>query len=190
MRIDTAHTHIGAAPSTDHLPPATCPTHLPNPQALTQWMAERAVLPIENSLGGSIHTVYDLLLRYRLHIVGETSIAVNHCLMALPGTKIGDVKRAMSHPQVGGRVPAAGRAASAVPEGWQLGQGRCGPAAWTAGRVLVAPSRMSVCPRGDAGSACDAAVQIPCLLAQAGADVPAARQQLAARIRARMAPAC
>lgn len=54
-------------------------------QALSQWMAERAVLPIENSLGGSIHTVYDLLLRYNLHIVGETSIAVKHCLMALPG---------------------------------------------------------------------------------------------------------
>lgn len=33
-------------------------------------MAERAVLPIENSIGGSIHAVYDLLMRYRLHIIG------------------------------------------------------------------------------------------------------------------------
>ena len=68
-------------------------------QALSQWMVERAVLPIENSLGGSIHAVYDLLLRYRLHIVGETTIRVNHCLMALPGTKIDEVTRVMSHPQ-------------------------------------------------------------------------------------------
>jgi arogenate/prephenate dehydratase len=63
---------------------------------MTDW----AVLPVENSLGGSIHTVYDLLLRYRLHIVGETSVAVNHCLLALPGTKAQDLRRVISHPQV------------------------------------------------------------------------------------------
>jgi len=68
-------------------------------QALSQWMAERAVLPIENSLGGPIHAVYDLLLRYRLHIIGETSVNVNHCLLALPGTKIEHISRVMSHPQ-------------------------------------------------------------------------------------------
>lgn len=43
---------------------------------------------------------YDLLLRYRLHIVGETSLAINHCLVALPGTRMSDIKRVMSHPQV------------------------------------------------------------------------------------------
>eukprot|EP00878_Enallax_costatus_P036617 GHUV01041139.1.p1 GENE.GHUV01041139.1~~GHUV01041139.1.p1 ORF type:complete len:322 (+),score=92.86 GHUV01041139.1:213-1178(+) len=68
-------------------------------QALSQWTTDWAVLPVENSLGGSIHTVYDLLLRYRLHIVGETSIAVNHCLLALPGTKKEDLSRVLSHPQ-------------------------------------------------------------------------------------------
>ncbi|KAL6766159.1 ADT1 [Auxenochlorella protothecoides x Auxenochlorella symbiontica] len=68
-------------------------------QALSQWLAERAVLPVENSLGGSIHDVYDLLLRYRLHIVGEVSIVVNHCLLALPGVSKTDIKRVMSHPQ-------------------------------------------------------------------------------------------
>lgn len=75
-------------------------------QALSQWMTDWAVLPVENSLGGSIHTVYDLLLRYRLHIVGETSVAVNHCLLALPGTKKEDLKRVISHPQVSSTLHA------------------------------------------------------------------------------------
>lgn len=43
---------------------------------------DRAVLPIENSLGGSIHRNYDLLMRHRLYIVGEASEAAP---AALPG---------------------------------------------------------------------------------------------------------
>eukprot|EP00892_Ulva_mutabilis_P011011 jgi/Ulvmu1/8282/UM041_0094.1 len=84
-----------------------CPDHEPLPcaqfevafQALSQWMAERACIPIENSLGGSIHTVYDLLLRYNLHIVGEKSISISHCLMAKHGVSKSDITRVLSHPQ-------------------------------------------------------------------------------------------
>lgn len=59
------------------------------------------MLPIENSVGGSIHRNYDLLLRHRLHIVGEVQILVNHCLLGLPGVKKEEIKRVFSHPQVG-----------------------------------------------------------------------------------------
>ena len=69
------------------------------PRPFPQWMAERAVLPIENSLGGSIHAVYDLLMRYQLHIVGEVSVEVNHCLLALPGVAKSEIRRVLSHPQ-------------------------------------------------------------------------------------------
>ncbi|KAK2643273.1 hypothetical protein Ddye_025036 [Dipteronia dyeriana] len=68
-------------------------------QAVERWLVDRAVLPIENSLGGSIHRNYDLLLRHRLHIVGEVKLAVRHCLLANHGVKVEDLKRVLSHPQ-------------------------------------------------------------------------------------------
>ncbi|XP_054812574.1 arogenate dehydratase/prephenate dehydratase 2, chloroplastic-like [Prosopis cineraria] len=68
-------------------------------EAVERWLVDRAVLPIENSLGGSIHRNYDLLLRHRLHIVGEVKYAVRHCLLTNHGVKIEDLKRVLSHPQ-------------------------------------------------------------------------------------------
>lgn len=69
-------------------------------QAVESWLVDKAVLPIENSVGGSIHRNYDLLLRHRLHIVGEVQMVVNHCLLGLRGVKKEGIKSVMSHPQV------------------------------------------------------------------------------------------
>ncbi|CAL5327676.1 unnamed protein product [Camellia sinensis] len=67
--------------------------------AVKLWLADKTVLPIENSLGGSIHRNYDLLLWHKLHIVGEVQLAVNLCLLALPGVRTEHLKRVLSHPQ-------------------------------------------------------------------------------------------
>lgn len=67
--------------------------------ALTSGDVDLAVVPIENSLAGSIHRNYDLLLRYDAHIVGEHSLRVRHNLLALPGTELDDLNEVISHPQ-------------------------------------------------------------------------------------------
>lgn len=68
-------------------------------QAVELWLVDKAVLPIENSVGGSIHRNYDLLLRHRLHIVQEVHLHVNHCLLGVPGVTKEQIKRVLSHPQ-------------------------------------------------------------------------------------------
>jgi len=61
--------------------------------------ATHGVLPIENSIGGSIHRNYDLLLEHELPIVAEVELPVVHHLLALPGATLAGLKRVYSHPQ-------------------------------------------------------------------------------------------
>ena len=71
--------------------------------AINSGRCEAGIIPIENSLAGSIHQNYDLLLRNNLHIVGEYLLGVRHCLIANPGVKKADIKKAVSHPQALGQ---------------------------------------------------------------------------------------
>src|ERR1700758_175308 len=57
-----------------------------------------AVLPIENSLHGSVAEHYDLLLEEPVRIVRETLLRVRHNLIAMPAVKLSDVRRVISHP--------------------------------------------------------------------------------------------
>jgi prephenate dehydratase len=72
-------------------------------EAVNSGKCDSGLIPIENSLAGSIHQNYDLLLRNQLHINGEHLLRVRHCLIANPGVKKADIKKAISHPQALGQ---------------------------------------------------------------------------------------
>jgi len=65
-------------------------------QARVRW----GIVPVENSLTGSIHQNYDLLLQYPdVRIAGEQVIRIVHNLIGFPGASLGDIRRVFSHPQ-------------------------------------------------------------------------------------------
>jgi prephenate dehydratase len=68
-------------------------------EAVEVGRVSRGLVPMDNSQAGSINETYDLFLRHGLHLVGETVVRVDHCLLALPGSAIDDLQEVMSHPQ-------------------------------------------------------------------------------------------
>ncbi len=67
--------------------------------AVEQRRVDYAVIPIENSLGGSIHQNYDLLLQHPVTIAAETFVKVEHCLLGLQGASVENAVKVLSHPQ-------------------------------------------------------------------------------------------
>jgi chorismate mutase/prephenate dehydratase len=68
-------------------------------EAVVHGAADLALLPIENTTAGSINETYDLLAEGHLTITGEVVSAIEHCLLAMPGVKLEDLRVVMSHPQ-------------------------------------------------------------------------------------------
>jgi len=67
-------------------------------ESLESGKVQAAVIPIENSLHGSVHENYDTLLHHDLPIVGETYVRIVHNLIAPPGVSFRSVRRVFSHP--------------------------------------------------------------------------------------------
>ena len=84
------------SPHTETLP---CKTFDEVFDAVLHKRATHGIVPMENSIGGTIHRNYDLLVDHEIPITGEVELDVIHCLQALPGTRIEDVKIVYSHQQ-------------------------------------------------------------------------------------------
>src|SRR5271157_3591276 len=67
-------------------------------RSLKEGRAAGAVIPIENTLAGSVHENYDHLQNFELPIVAETSVRIVHNLMAPKGVKFSQIRRVFSHP--------------------------------------------------------------------------------------------
>ncbi len=68
-------------------------------EAIKYKYIDYGILPIENTSTGSITEIYDLLRKYGYHIVGETKIKINHCLMGIKESSISDLRKIYSHSQ-------------------------------------------------------------------------------------------
>ncbi|HCU80323.1 MAG TPA: prephenate dehydratase [Chloroflexi bacterium] len=83
----------------ENIVPVACRTFDTVFSSVDSGICDKGMIPVENSLAGSIHRNYDLLQRYQLSIVGEKKFRVRHCLITQPGVQIKDIRKVMSHPQ-------------------------------------------------------------------------------------------
>lgn len=72
-------------------------------QAVEKGFCRYGILPIENSLYGSVTEVYDLMSKYNFHIARSVRIKIDHALLAKKGTKLSDIREIVSHEQALGQ---------------------------------------------------------------------------------------
>ena len=72
-------------------------------QAVEKGFCRYGILPIENSLYGSVTEVYDLMSKYNFHIARSVRIKIDHALLAKKGTELSDIREIVSHEQALGQ---------------------------------------------------------------------------------------
>ncbi len=99
-----AYSDLACRTAFPSLPSLPCDTFEAAMDAVRTGAADLAMLPCENSLAGRVPDMHALLPESGMHIVGEHFQRVEHCLLAPPGTQIGQVKRVHSHAVALGQV--------------------------------------------------------------------------------------
>lgn len=84
-----------------------CETFADAFESVVASTADRAVVPIENSLFGSVYINYDHLRRHPVSIIGEVQVRIRHQLMAPGDAELDAIRRVFSHPQALGQCRAS-----------------------------------------------------------------------------------
>ncbi|HEX2581154.1 MAG TPA: prephenate dehydratase [Dongiaceae bacterium] len=95
-----------------------CPSFEDALQAVRDGNAERAMIPIENSLAGRVADIHHLLPDSGLFIVGEHFQRVSHCLVARRGAVLDDIRQALSHQQALSQCRLRLRSLGIAPVSW------------------------------------------------------------------------
>lgn len=82
-----------------HMTPLACDTFQEAMWLVEQGDADIAMIPLENSTAGRVEEIYRLIPKMALHVIGEHFEPVIHCLLAISGANIEDLKYVASHPQ-------------------------------------------------------------------------------------------
>ncbi len=94
-----AYSHLACRSVAPQATPLPCPAFEDVFDAVREGRAELGILPVENSIAGRVADVHYLLPEGGLFLVGEHYQDITHHLLALPGTKLSDIKTVHSHPQ-------------------------------------------------------------------------------------------
>jgi prephenate dehydratase len=78
--------------------PVACRDFAEVGRAVASGTVARGLLPVENTLAGSVVAAYDVLLAHRFRIVGEVVSPIHHCVLGVPGASLEGVTRVISHP--------------------------------------------------------------------------------------------
>lgn len=79
--------------------PVPCPQFMDVFAAVARGQVDFGVVPVENSIAGTVNEVYDLFRRFDLYVCGETVVPVELCLLGLPGQQLEQVRKVYSHPK-------------------------------------------------------------------------------------------
>lgn len=92
-----AYSHLACVENYPDLEPLSCPSFEDAFNAVVEGRAQKAMIPVENTLAGRVADIHYLLPESHLRIEAETFLPIAHHLLALPGASMQTVRRAHSH---------------------------------------------------------------------------------------------